>query len=164
MSNVIELKVTSDQLKRAESLYDFGVLKDSITSGKSNIYGALGEVVVDDWLNSNGRSSKIIGDVNFDLLVDGVKVDVKSKKTSVPPLQNFNCSIAGHNVTQKCDFYIFARVHENKKEAWICGWITKDEFFKKAKFRRKGQPDPVLPAWKFTADCYNLEISKLKQL
>jgi hypothetical protein len=161
---VIRVDITEDQRQRASGLYDFGALKDSITKGKSNIYGALGEVIVHDHLESTGRKVKFANTADYDLIVNGRKVDVKSKRTTVPPLQSFNCSISAHNTTQKCDFYVFARVNENKKEAWICGWIPKDEFFKTAKFYRKGQADPKFPSWKFAASCYNLEISKLTPL
>lgn len=161
---MIRVEIKPDQLKRASELYSFGALKGSITRGESNIYGALGEVIVHDYLAGTKRRVKFDNTGDYDLLVNGNKVDVKTKRTTVPPIQTFNCSIAGHNVTQKCDMYVFARVHENKKEAWICGWIPKDEFFKKAKFFRKGQRDPNFPAWKFNADCYNLPIGKLTHL
>ena len=121
-------------------------------------------MIVHDYLASTKRRVKFDNTADYDLIVNGNKADVKTKRTTVPPIQSFNCSISAHNTTQKCDIYIFARVHENKKEAWICGWVPKDEFFKRAKFFRKGQPDPKFPTWKFTADCYNLEISKLTTL
>ena len=132
MSNIIQVEITEAQIKRAEGLYPFGFLKNSITKGKSNIYGAIGEVIVHDYLASTNRSVKFDNTAHYDLIVNGNKADVKTKRTTVPPIQNFNCSIAAYNTTQKCDVYIFARVHENKKKAWICGWIPKDEFFKKA--------------------------------
>lgn len=161
---MIRVEITPDQIKRASELYDFGALKDSITKGKSNIYGALGEVIVHDYLESNDRVVKFDNTADYDLIVNGKTVDVKTKRTTVPPIQTFNCSISAHNTTQKCDFYIFARVNENQREGWICGWIAKEEFFKRAKFFRKGQADPKFPTWKFAGSCYNLEISKLTPL
>jgi len=161
---MIRVEITPEQLTRASELYDFGALKDSITKGKSNIYGALGEVIVHDYLESTGRRVKFDNTADYDLIVNGRKVDVKSKRTTVPPLPSFNCSISAHNTAQKCQIYIFARVNESRKEGWICGWIPKDEFFKRAKFFRKGQTDPKFPSWKFAASCYNLEISKLTTL
>ncbi len=164
MSTVINLKVTEDQVKRAEGLYPFGSLKNSITRGKSNIYGAIGEIVAHDYLKNTGRVVDLVNTADFDLIVNGNKIDVKTKRTTVPPLQNFNCSISAHNTTQECSHYLFVRVHENKRCAWIVGYMPKDEFFKRAKFFRKGQKDPKFPAWKFAADCYNLEISKLQSI
>jgi len=161
---MIRVDITPDQIQRASELYSFGALKDSITRGKSNIYGALGEVIVHDYLKSKGRRVKIVGDRNFDITSNGKTIDVKTKRTSVPPIQSFNCSIPAANPNQKCDYYVFVRVMEDKSVGWIVGYMDKSEYFKKAKFYRKGQTDPIFPAWKFAADCYNLEISKLKQL
>lgn len=164
MATVINVKVTEEQLKRARGLYPFGALKGSITKGKSNIYGAVGEVIVHDFLASTGRRVQFDNTPDYDLIVNGKKVDVKTKRTTVPVIQSYNCSISAHNTTQKCDIYVFVRVHENLKEGWIIGWEKKEDFFKKAKFRRKGQSDPKMPAWKFEADCYNLEVSKITTL
>ena len=161
---MIRVQITPEQVQRASELYSFGALKDSITKGKSNIYGALGEVIVHDYLKGKGKNVKIVGDVNFDIVSNGKKIDVKTKRTSVPPIQSFNCSVAAYNTRQECDYYVFVRVMEDQSEAWIVGYTGKEEFYKRAKFYRKGQADPVLPAWKFTADCYNLEIGKLQQL
>ena len=164
MSNVIHVAVTEEQLKRASELYDFGALKGSITKGKSNIYGAIGEVIVHDYLTESGRSVKFDSTKDYDMIVNGRKVDVKSKRTTVPPIQSFNCSISAHNTTQMCDEYIFVRVHENKREAWILGRKQKSDYFSVAKFYRVGQKDPKYPAFKFKGSCYNLEISKLEEL
>jgi len=161
---VIKVNVTEEQLKRAEGLYSFGSLKNSITKGGSNIYGALGEVIVHDYLESTDRVVQFDSTADFDMTVNGKTVDIKTKRTTVPPLPDFSCSIAAFNTRQKCDHYIFARVSEDKQTGWILGYMPKEEYFKRAKFRRKGQKDPKFPAFKFTADCYNLEISKLKSL
>jgi hypothetical protein len=46
---MIIVPITNEQRARANELYDFKVLNNSITSGKSNIYGAIGEIVVYDF-------------------------------------------------------------------------------------------------------------------
>jgi hypothetical protein len=161
---MIKLEITAEQLKRARGLYDFGVLKGSITEGRSNLYGALGEVITFDYLASTGRNVIMKSTADYDMTINGNKVDIKTKKTTVTPLPNFNCSIAAYNTTQKCDHYLFVRVHENLHDAWLLGYIHKNEFFNRAKFFRKNQKDPNKPTWKFRADCYNIEISKLQSI
>lgn len=176
MSKVIKVTVSEEQLKRAEGLYSFGSLKNSITKGKSNIYGAIGEVIVHDYLKEQGVTVKWAQTADHDLkyLVNESngtgadhywrKADVKSKRTTVPPLQHFDCSISAHNTTQMCDEYIFCRIHENLREGWILGKMGKSEYFSKAKSYRAGQCDPKMPAFKFKGSCYNLEIRKLESL
>ncbi len=161
---VIKVDVTREQLRRSEGLYPFGSLKNSITKGMSNIYGAIGEVIVHDYLEASGRVVQFESTADFDMTVNGKTIDVKTKRTTVPPLPDFNCSIAAFNTRQKCDHYIFARVSEDKQTGWILGYMPKEEYFKKAEFFRKGQKDPKFPAFKFAADCYNLEIKNLKSL
>jgi hypothetical protein len=51
------------------------------------------------------------------------------------------------------------------KTAWYLGSISKEEFFKKAVFRKKGEFDPDSPPTRkfyFTADCYNVPASELE--
>ena len=176
MATVISIKVTEEQLKRASELYSFGALKNSITKGKSNIYGAIGEVIVHDYLSRNGITVKWAQTADHDLkyLVEEsngaganhfwMKADVKTKRTTVPPLPSFSCSIPAHNTTQMCDEYIFVRVHEDKTHGWILGRMYKTDYFKKAKFFRVGQKDPKFPAFKFKGSCYNLDIGKLNEI
>jgi hypothetical protein len=104
---VIKVDVTEEQIRRAKDLYSFGSLKNSITKGKSNIYGAIGEVIVYDYLEANERVVQFESTTDFDMTVNGKTVDVKTKRTTVPPLPEFNCSIAAFNTRQKCDYYIF---------------------------------------------------------
>lgn len=42
------IEISEDQIDRAKKLYQFNELKGSITKGKSNIYGALGEIIIYD--------------------------------------------------------------------------------------------------------------------
>lgn len=158
---MIRLKINKDQIKRASELYGFGALKNSITKGESNLYGAVGEIVVFDYCKNSGRRVSHKSTTDYDMIINGNKFDIKTKKTTVPPLSGFNCSVAAFNTTQKCDHYLFVRVMEDYSEAWLLGYIPKGEFFKRATFNRKGQPDPKFPAWNFRADCYNLEVKKL---
>jgi hypothetical protein len=46
MISIIE--ISKEQIERAKKLYPFKELKGSITKGKSNIYGALGEIIIYD--------------------------------------------------------------------------------------------------------------------
>lgn len=157
--DMIIIDITEEQIKRATKLYDFKVLKNSITKGESNIYGALGEIITYDYY------SKLFPVVfentyDYDMIIGGHKIDVKSKKTTVPPKPNYNCSIANYNITQKCDFYHFCRIHENLKVGYLLGFSKKEDFFTLAEFKQKGQSDGA--NFKFTTDCYNLPISSLK--
>ena len=48
---MIRLNISPEQLQRAKEMYEFNALKNSVTEGKSNIYGAIGEVMVYDYFS-----------------------------------------------------------------------------------------------------------------
>ena len=101
----IEVEYTQEDYE--EDLFrgrKLGHLKNSITKGKSNIWGMLGEKVVQKWVNG------VLADTHdYDILSpEGIKLEVKTKKTTLrqPPKAHFECSVCNHNLKQKCDMYV----------------------------------------------------------
>lgn len=165
---MIHLKLNEDQLARAGKLYSFKALKGSITKGKSNIYGAIGEIIIWDQYKN---TCQYAGNTNYDLIIGEQTVEVKTKKTTVEPKGHYFCSIADpyktHNPDkqQKCDWYCFTRVHENQEDSWILGWIRPVDFFNNATYYKKGDVDPSSNCgWTFRENCWNLQISALGDL
>lgn len=157
---MITLPITAEQVERASELYPFDALENSITKGGSQIYGAMGEVVFGDFY-SDRYERKDTYDYDFWNPRNGTTVDVKTKRTTAVPRGNWNCSVAAFNTRQACDYYFFVRVMEDLSTAFLLGYLGKEEFYEMADFRKKGEPDPLKKGWKFTADCYNIPISKL---
>lgn len=153
------VKIYKDQIERAKELYPFKNLNNSITKGESNIYGALGEIIINDLFLQNGFEVDFSSTFDYDLKINGFNIDVKTKKTKVQPSNNYLCSIV--NDKQKCDFYFFLRINENFEECYLLGYISKNDFFQKATYNLKGTKD--INGFEFKADCYNLEISKLNE-
>ena len=56
----------------------------------------------------------------------GIKVDVKTKQTTVKPLPHYECSIAKTSSKQDCDWYIFTRVKKDLSVGWFLGAISKE--------------------------------------
>ena len=153
------IEISKEQIERAEKLYPFKELKGSITKGKSNIYGALGEIIIYDINKEKGLNVDFNSTYDYDLIIDGYKVDVKTKRTTVKPKPDYLCSISSFNTKQKCDFYFFLRIKENLKECYLLGYKKKTDFFKEAVFNKKGSLD--VNGWSFKDDCYNLKIEML---
>ena len=153
--------MNSKIIERAKKLYDFGELNGSITKGKSNIYGAIGEIVVFDYFREKGLDVEFESTYDYDMVIQDYKIDVKTKKTTVSPKDYYLCSVSAFNTTQKCDFYFFVRVDQNLEVCYLLGYKRKDRFLKEASFKRKGDLD--INGWKFKDDCYNIEISKLEK-
>ena len=156
---MIKLEISKEQFKRAEELYDFKELKNSITKGQSNIFGAIGEIMVFDFFTVKGVDVNFGSTYDYDMIIDGHKVDVKCKATNYEPKDYFNCSIAASNTRQKCDFYFFTFVTYDYKQCYLAGYKSKELFFKQATFANKGEIDHS--NWEFRADGYHLRMSNL---
>lgn len=159
---MVEIITTAEQIQRAKSLYDFNKLKNSIEGGKGNIYGAIGEIVTTDYFLKKGHSVDTKATYNYDLIVDGYKIDVKSKRTNVKPQPHYLATVANYNTTQQCDFYLFARALKDLSKVWILGYIKPVKFYELSSFVNKGDLD--VNGWEFKADCYNLQIKELNPL
>ena len=154
---MIEITPTEEQ-KREARLASGGTtgLQGSITRGAGSPAGALGEILVRDYLGYIQANT-----AHYDLYTDqGTRIDVKTKRCTSAPKEFYECSIAAHGSKQECDEYIFVRVLNNLQRAWILGRIPKDEYFEKAVRHRKGDRDES-NNFTFKSDCYNLAIREL---
>jgi hypothetical protein len=134
-------------------------LNNSITNGNGNLAGFLGEIAVQKICDG-----KIIHSYDYDfILPDGRKVDVKTKRTTVPPREYYDCSVADFNTKQKCDIYVFVRIDIDEKMAWVLGFYEKEDYYANARFLKKGTRDGD-NNFVVKADCYNMKISDLKPM
>ncbi len=157
--------VTPDQMQRATGFYEFGALRNSITAGRSNVYGAIGEVVFADLFPVWSK----VESFNHDFIDGrGRTVDIKTKRTTQRPQPHWNCSSAATSKHQRPDYLMFIRVHEDLSVLWVLGWLPLDEFYDVAVFARRGDPDPEYGGapggrgWAFAADCYNVRVDQLR--
>jgi len=158
---MITIPILPEDIEKAEKLYSFKCLKNSITNGERNIYGAIGEVAVEKYLKSIDREVDFTSTYDYDMIVSGKKIDVKTKRTTVTPREHYLCSIFKFNTRQQCDYYVFTRVKENKEVAYILGYVSKDEFYKKSVFCKEGDLD--VNGFAFRSDNYSMEVKDLNQ-
>jgi len=156
---IIEVIISKKQLERAEKLYPFKGLKGSITKGKSNIYGALGEIIVHDYFKLKGYVVDFNSTYDYDLIINGFKVDVKTKRGKTIPEPHHWASIPSYNTKQNCHIYMFAKILEDYSKGYLLGYKVKSDFFEQANFNKKGEED--WNGWKFKDDCYNLKVDNL---
>lgn len=156
---MIEIEIKREQIERAEELYTFKNLKNSVTQGESQIYGAIGEIVVLDYYEKHGVHAEYVGSYDYDIIIANKRVDVKTKKVNNPPQLEHNATIPAFNTLQKTDIYYFVYVTTDMKKAYLVGWLYKDEFFNKAELKRSGEVDRL--GWTFKTDTY---VTQLKNL
>lgn len=158
---MIELDIKPYHLKKIKDFYEFKKLKNSFTKGASQDYGALAEILVIGYYNI--PASNIHGTADYDIIYDNKKVDIKAKKVSSKPLSTYFSSISHNSFHQKCDEYVFVRINKNMTKAWICGWISKKDFFTKGQYFCEGDLDPTsVKGFKFKNDCMNVPIYELE--
>lgn len=153
------INITLEDISKANILSkEMGQLKNSITKGKGNIHGFLGEIIVSKFLGV-----EINNTYDYDMVFNDTKIDVKTKRVTTSPKDYYECSVADLNTKQKCDVYVFTRILKDMTQGWILGFVNKKEYFSKATFLKKGQVDPS-NNWKVSTDCYNLPINKLHNI
>ncbi len=157
---MIKIYITPEQLDEAQRLYHFKTLNNSITKGESQIYGAIGEIIAMDYLRSLNKQVEYVGAYDYDLQINGKKIDVKTFKTNKEPTNDFNANISAFNHTQKTDFYLWCSVAINMEYGYIIGYLEKDEFYRIAELKKKGEID--FGSWVFKSDTYTTKIKNIK--
>ena len=153
---MIEVSISEDYMRHArEKASTVGILQGSITGGTSNVVGAIGEIIVADSIEAEQMNT-----YDYDLVKDGMRIDVKTKRCNSKPKPFYDCSVALHGTKQDCDAYVFVRILINLSKAWILGSISKKDFYDRATLHRKGDVDRD-NGYTFKADCYNLRIDRL---
>ena len=136
---MIKLEITPGQIERAKNLFSFNKLKNSIKEGEGNLLGAIGEIVAFDYYEQQDKLVIHSGDFNFDLLIDGSKIEVKTMEVNATPKEYHECNVSLYNAEQKCDYYLFLNVDSNHSTAFIKGYVSKERFKKIRQLRLKGE-------------------------
>lgn len=154
---MVEIVISEPMILTAkQKADDLGVLNNSILNGDGNVIGFLGELMLEKISNC-----KIVNTYDYDLISDfGETIDVKTKRCSRKPLDNYECSVNKFNDKQKCDYYAFVRVLDNLSRGWFLGLISKDDFMKKSIKKYAGEIDRS-NNFLFRSDCLNIPISEL---
>ena len=153
---MIEVTITDEMLLAARAkAVEMGKINNSILKGGGNVAGFLGEQVAMSVLGGDWNNT-----YDYDFTTEaGKRVEVKTKQTSVKPLPHYECSIAKFNTKQDCDAYAFVRVLNDFSIGWFLGVLTKETYFDKANFLKKGDVDPS-NNYTVKADCYNVRIDQ----
>ena len=136
---MIKLQITESQIKRANKLYSFNELKNSIKNGEGNLTGAIGEIVAFDYYQEQDKVVIHSGDFNFDLLIGGSKIEVKTMECNSTPKEYHECNVSLYNAEQECDYYLFLNVDSSHSTAYIKGYVSKERFKKIRQLRLKGE-------------------------
>lgn len=161
---MIVIKPSAEDRKEARAMArEMGALRGSITSGRNNALGMMGEILVHKHIGGSR-----VGDICFSydiVLPNGKTVDVKTTKSMHIPEPHYVARVYGaedkkEKLSSKCDVYYFTRVSQPLTLATIVGWLPAREFMDRALFLPKGSVDPNDGKLSF-ADEFVLPISEL---
>lgn len=138
---MLTIPITNEMYAEAKVIADSqGALKGSIRFGQGNIYGYLGEAIFQKLYDCYR-----VNDYEHDFVINNghedIKVDVKTKMTTVEPKPEYEASVTKMPKQQDTHIYFFCRVHKDTRKGWAIGWEWSDVFFKTAYLKNKGDKD-----------------------
>ncbi len=160
-----EVIITQDMLDAAQLRADnMPILNNSVTNQSGIMYGFVGEEMV----AAMSPEFNIIGDnegvYDYDIMSnDGLRLEVKTKRTKVTPRGSYEVSVYDLNTNQACDLYVFTRVNMDMSKGWVLGVMPHDEYYLMARVLKKGDIDG---GNKFVvrSDQWNVKIADLYQV
>ena len=143
---------------------NLGGIYNSITRGDGNYAGRLGELALAKHLSVEVKDRK-----DYDIIYDGKKIEVKTKRRAVKPKPEYTVNVASTSKHQKPDSYAFISIeyadrdsggnYSDLQHIWLCGYKSVEQFFEEAGFWPKGTPAP--PFFKPHRDMYVMKIGEL---
>lgn len=162
---MIKLAITEEDLQEARELSEvfgcnnsYSMFKDNeIKSKEVNLTGMLGEVLFQKLFPNAIRSNN----VNYDFILNGHTIDVKSKIVNSVPRPDFVASVFKYSYEkQQNDYYVFMRIDKSLKVGYYLGMIGKKDFLDKAVLFRKGE-DTTNNRFVYQKDTYNVFLNQL---
>ena len=171
---LLDVRMKEEAQRMADAMGDGKGRRGSILEGGGDLLGCLGELAFKQMLQDSvygehgygGGPLKIKHQTQdhpelkspFDLDVQGIKIDVKSKWSKGMPKYDWEGSVAmgredDSDLPQDVDVFAFMRILYHEKEmigktkvpgmvGYFCGWLPKDQFYKRAVGIKKGEVDP----------------------
>jgi len=140
---MIEVDVTPSMLKEAkrrtaEAIKRFGKSGGGRThrthSSRQKTTGFLAEVCI----NHVFPEIEYSGELNVDFYFQSISIDAKAQGCNSKPLSYYSATLYEEQKKRHADYYIFKRVKNDFSKVWICGIISKENFFKIAKLQKAG--------------------------
>jgi len=158
---------TKEMIKEAQEWgKSLGAIKNSIVRGRGNMAGKLGELAFSAYIGSPLEDRS-----DYDMIHGGERLEIKTKRRTVPPLQDYDVSVAPTSTHQKADRYVFISIEFDRKDkknnfygvksVWLCGDKDVAEYRKNAFLHTMGSMKPS--GVKVNVDMLNMRVRDLDQ-
>lgn len=97
-------------------------------------------------------------DGGYDLLWNGLKIDVKSMTRAYPMKPHYVHNVIDRQINYQAEAFLFCSLNIRNSILTICGWIEKEEFKRLAKFYKSGTVRVRDNGTTFSLDTDNWEI------
>ena len=150
---MIQVEVTEDNWNQARERFhkqmnkmnwnrDFDLVQFGYDTNRI-YHGLLGEEIIRAYYDCDIPEEE---SYQYDLLIKGYKVEVKTIVAKFKPQPSYLCLVThggekGERVAhalQDADYYMFVRLQEDLKKAWLVGYMGCDDFINRSKFFKKG--------------------------
>jgi len=174
MDKITKIPHTKEMIKEAHKWSkDLGSLNNSITKGRANAAARIAELALAKYWGT-----KPTDDYNHDILYKNQRIELKTKRRTVKPKDNYRVSVAKTSLHQKPDTYCFLSIEFNRTEGegvrkkyydieniWYCGDISRKDFLDKSELWVKGSVDDrhTVHADNYKMRIENLESNLLKK-
>ena len=160
------------EAKALNRAIQMGSIKNSITKGRGNLAGFIGEEAFCAYTGASIVMDKNMYD--YDVVLNDDRIEIKTKRRTVKPKPNYDVSVADTSTHQKPDEYVFIsfefgkvktinkkqKVYNELKNVWLLGSKDAKEYFKQATKWDKGRVD-ISNNFTTLVDMWNLPISRL---
>lgn len=163
---MIKIEITDKQRERAKEIAPSTPYARSVMGVYGNLIGALGEVVVFDYLRELGLNPRFEHKTTHDISFGGKTIDVKTKARTIEPKPHYDCTVPDYNHDhQRPDYFVFVSLmnDDNFSAAWILGCATYDFICQSATLWKRGQVDDR-NAHEHILDEWKLEINQLQSI
>ncbi len=134
---MFDIHVTDEQYAYAVEMvdkYNFGQRGYGDGNKKEQLTGIIGQTVLADLLKLPRPDGSTGFDGGRDFIINGKPVDIKTMSRTVPMRDYFVHNFVGYQKNYSVDYYIFASFNTKNHILTICGYLNKEDFFKKAKY------------------------------
>lgn len=139
---MIDIDVSEEQKSYAENTvnrYNFGMRGYGDGNRNEQLTGIIGQTVLADLLGQSRPDGESGFDNGVDFIINNRKADLKTMSRTVPVKDHYVHNFIGYQIDYDVDFYIFASYNKSNDVLSICGFLSKNDFLKKAKYYKKGE-------------------------
>jgi hypothetical protein len=130
------LEITEEQRAEAYARASkVDAIDGSLLGGDGKKVGSVGEIVFRDKFGGT-LMPRLTYD--YDILLNGKKLEIKAKTRSVVPKFFYSCTIQASSDHQMFDYLVFITVNKEHTIAYVEGYISREDFYKAAKLCPKG--------------------------